>query len=105
MIDFGDVDKKIELLPESAFFLVFCTEAAFKLMKSDEIPEKFSAVDYLRQGMTHLQKIARPGDRTHSFFDVYERLEDEILSSKKIDADFLQLFLQEAHDLAEMIEI
>ena len=105
MIDFREVDRKIELLPESAFFLVFCSEAVFLLLSGDEIKSKFSAAECLRRGMDHLQKIARPGDRTHSFFDVYKKLEDGILSSKQIDPDFLQLFLQEAHDLAEMIEI
>jgi len=110
MIDFTEVEKNITLLPESAFFLVFCTEAAHLLMKEEKeefpkISTKFDASECLDRAMAHLLKMKRPSGPTHPFLFVYEELASKLLNSEKIEPEFLQNFLAEAHDLAEMIEI
>jgi hypothetical protein len=130
MTDFSEVDKKITLLPESAFFLVFCSEAVFLLMKNDEKetvghkkrtvtvlergekrivplsrPEMFDAAECLNRAMSYLLRMKRPPGPTHPFFMVFEELSSKILNSEKPDTIFLQNFLAEAHDLAELVEI
>jgi|AADL01.1.fsa_nt_gi hypothetical protein len=108
MIDFSELENKVTLLPESAFFLVFCSEAVFLLSKDDEFSEKetkFDACECLNRAMAHLMKMKRPEGRTHPFLAIFEELSSKILNSEKPDTIFLQNFLAEAHDLAEMIEI
>jgi len=108
MIDFTEVEKKITLLPESAFFLVFCTEAVFLLMENEEIPKKemkFGASECLDRAMAHLLKMQRPPGPTHPFLFAFEELAEKLLKSEKIDPEFLQEFLFQAHDLAEIVEI
>ena len=108
MIDFTELENKVTLLPESAFFLVFCSEAVFLLSKDEEYSEKgtkFDAAECLNRAMLHLLKMKRPPGPTHPFLAVFEELSSKILHSEKPDAIFLQNFLAEAHDLAEIIEI
>ena len=108
MIDFSDIENKVTLLPESAFFLVFCTEAVFLLGKDDEFSEKetkFDACECLNRAMAHLMKMKRPPGPTHPFLGLFEELSSKILHSEKPDPIFLQNFLFEAHDLAELVEI
>jgi len=106
MINFKEVDEKITLLPESAFFLVFCTEAVHLLMKEDpEISAKFDASECLDRAMAHLRKMKRPSGPTHPFLFIFEELASKMLNSETIEPEFLEHFLFQAHDLAEMIEI
>jgi len=107
MIDFSDIDKKVDLLPESAFFLIFCTEAVHLLMKNEEFPEisaKFDASECLNRAMGHLLKTPRPPGPTHPFLFIFEELASKMLNSEKIEPEFLQEFLFEAHSLARLVE-
>lgn len=108
MIDFAEIDKKVTLLPESAFFLVFCSEAVFLLLEKEQARDRktiFDARECLSRAISYILKMKRPAGPTHQFFQVYEELASRIMNSETIDPEFLSYFLAEAHDLAEMIEI
>lgn len=110
MIDFSEVDKKISLFPRSVFALCFFAQATFLLSlptdQKEEFSQKIDAKSCLSWGMAHLNEITTlPKYRTHSFFDVYRELESKILNSETPNQDFLELFMAEANDLAELIEI